>query len=198
VNGVVMKKINVGCGPSILDGWLNADLHPIDRRVIKMDATQQWPFSNGEFDRVFSEHMIEHVPYEGGKIMLEEAFRTLKPGGRIRISTPSIDFLANLLAIPSQLEQDYIEWACENFSQNQPVCAETVVNNFVRAWGHQFIWSEKLLKTIMFNVGFDNIDHCFIGDSRDPEFVGLENASRMPDGFLQLETMTIEAEKPLA
>ncbi len=48
----------------------------------------------------------------------------------------------------------------------------------------------------MTDAGFRAVALPKIGESDDPAFVGLENASRMPEGFLQLETMTIEAEKP--
>jgi predicted SAM-dependent methyltransferase len=48
------------------------------------------------FDYVFSEHMIEHVSYAEGLLMLRECLRVLKPGGRIRIATPSLEVLLDL------------------------------------------------------------------------------------------------------
>ena len=94
------------------------------------------------------------------------------------------------------LSDRYVVWACEHFSQGQPVCADTVINNFVRAWGHQYIWSKDTLEETMEKIGFTAFAWPPIGESDDDEFVALENASRMPEGFLQLETMTVEAEKP--
>jgi hypothetical protein len=49
----------------------------------------------------------------------------------------------------------------------------------------------------MNSVGFRDFKRCAIGKSEDETFQNLENDSRMPPGFLQLETMTFEAEKPL-
>ena len=89
-----------------------------------------------------------------------------------------------------------MKWACAAFSPGLPVCAETVINNFVRAWGHQFIWSRDMLASEMHRIGFRQFCWPRIAESAVPEFVGLENAARMPEGFLQLETMTVEAEKP--
>lgn len=193
-----MRKLNVGCGPSVLDGWINVDLYPCDLRVTRMDATESWPFSADSLDRVFTEHMIEHVPYAAGKFLLQEAYRTLKPGGRIRVSTPDLDFLVDLLTVGSDINKRYVEWACPIFSPGEPVCAESVVNNFVRAWGHQYIYSTGILLALMEEVGFVDITGHPIAVSEDPEFVGLENASRMPEGFLQLETITLEGSKPHA
>ena len=192
-----MRGLNLGCGPNLLgEGWLNADLHPIDARVLRLDATETFPFSAGEFDRVFTEHMIEHVSYEDGRFMLSECFRVLRPGGRIRVSTPGLEFLFGLLYRPDELTERYVEWACGAFSPGQPVRAETVINNFVRAWGHRYIYSRDALMESMHAAAFRKPYTCSIGESDDPAFVGLENAGRMPESFLQLETMTIEAEKP--
>src|SRR5262245_6313463 len=91
-----VRKLHVGCGNNILGGWLNSDYCPSDSRVIHVDATKPFPFVENLFDYVFSEHMIEHVSYLGGLSLLAEACRVLKPGGKIRISTPDLAFLVNL------------------------------------------------------------------------------------------------------
>jgi predicted SAM-dependent methyltransferase len=189
-------KLNIGSGDHPLGpDWINADLMP-HAGGLYMDATKRFPFRDGEIDRIFSEHMIEHVPLAGGLAMLGECYRVLRPGGRIRISTPSLEFLFGLWQRPTEETERYVKWACRIFSPAAPVCAETVINNFVRAWGHQFIWSREMLVIAMTDIGFRAVASPKIGESEDPEFVGLENASRMPEGYLQLETMTIEAEKP--
>ncbi len=196
-----MKKLNIGCGPNPLEGWLNCDIAPCMAGIRPLDATQPFPWIDDSFDRIFSEHMIEHVPFAGGVAMLRECYRVLTPGGRIRISTPSLEFLFGLLEHPTEETDRYVAWSCNLFKLGEPPCAEYVINYFVRAWGHQFIWSQDLLEEEMNNVGFDTYcpkHYIKIGESDDSEFVGLENATRMPPGFLQLETMTIEAEKPLA
>lgn len=190
-----MNKLNIGAGPNPMAGWTNVDLHPIHPGVAFMDARRAFPFNDGTFDRVYSEHMIEHVSFHDGKRMLQECFRVLCPGGRIRISTPDLDFLWSLRHAATAESQRYVEWACEHFSRGQPVCADTVINNFVRAWGHQYIWSKDVLEETMEFVGFRSFVWPPISESSDEAFAGLENASRMPEGFLQLETMTVEAEK---
>ena len=61
-----------------------------------IDITKKFPFVSSTFDYVFSEHMIEHIKYQDGLKMLNESFRVLKPSGKIRISTPDLQFLLDL------------------------------------------------------------------------------------------------------
>ncbi|MCI0599716.1 MAG: methyltransferase domain-containing protein [Beijerinckiaceae bacterium] len=56
-----VRKLHIGCGNHILDGWLNSDYYPRSSAILHLDATQPFPFQNEEFDFIFCEHMIEHV-----------------------------------------------------------------------------------------------------------------------------------------
>ena len=91
-----IKKLNLGSGYHVLDGWLNADVFPPLKKVLKIDATKKYPFDDQTFDYVFSQHTIEHISYAQGQQMLKECFRILKDGGKIRISTPDLLFLISL------------------------------------------------------------------------------------------------------
>ena len=83
----------------------------------------------------------------------------------------------------------YIKWATDQFVPwaSRPSSA-FVINNFVRDWGHIFIFDEPTLSEAFELAGFENTKSCFLGP--------LENKSRMPDGFLELESFTLEGTKP--
>ena len=193
-----VAKIQLGCGGNILNGWLNTDgqmdgwFHP---QSVKLDATQPFPIPDSSFDFVYSEHMIEHIPYAAGQQMLAECFRIMKPGARIRISCPSFEFLLELYQNPTDLGWEYME-------KEKPDWAPYVdpiftFNNYVRNWGHQFIYDRPALTTSLLAAGFENVTEHSILESNVPELSNLEIPSRMQPGFLQLETMTFEAQKPV-
>jgi predicted SAM-dependent methyltransferase len=143
--------------------------------------------------------MIEHMPYAAGQAMLEECYRVLKPGGTIRVSTPDLHFLVELYQDEkSDLQRAYIKWSTDKFVKWAPDASGVyVVNNFVRDWGHQFIYDEKSLSLSLGSAGFSNIKRCSLTASDHGELSGLEHETRMPAGFLQLETITIDGTKPL-
>ena len=195
-----IRKLHIGCDDHILNGWLNADLFPRSAMVLHLDATEPFPFGNEEFNYIFSEHMLEHISYSQGLQMLSECYRILKKDGKIRISTPDLAFLIDLYKEEkSDLQKEYIKWATV-----RPIafvsCNDVafVINNFVRAWGHKFIYDEKTLYASLKKSGFTRVTRCELNESEEEALQNLENEKRMPEGFLKLETMTLEGTKLLA
>jgi predicted SAM-dependent methyltransferase len=198
LQGHEVRKLHLGCGRNLLDGWLNSDFFPKSPAVLHLDARGRFPFADSQFDYVFSEHMIEHIAYADGAAMLRECFRVLRPGGTLRISTPDLAFLIDLhRGDRSQLQSDYIRWATEKFVKGAPYADYSfVINNFVRRWGHLFIYDEKTLGAAFTAAGFSTVMRCALNDSDDPALRNLENEKRLPKGFLRLETMTLQGGKP--
>lgn len=192
-----MKKLHIGCGHNLLLNWDNADFEPQHPGVLYIDATKRFLFPDNHYQFIFTEHMIEHIPFESGKNMLSECYRILSPGGRIRISTPNLEFLIRLYnPVKSETEKQYINWAGSVFTPWAPFPNEVfVINNFVRDWGHKFIYNADILRWTLTDAGFKNITRHNIFESNVEEFKNLENKNRMPPEFLQLETFTLEAVK---
>jgi predicted SAM-dependent methyltransferase len=192
-----IRKLHIGCGHNPIDGWLNSDYRPIPTDQLRLDATKTFPIDNSKFDYIFSEHMIEHISYAEGLSMLTECFRVLRQNGTIRISTPSLSFLLDLYrSDKSERQLAYIKWATDNFIPETDYYDETfVVNNFVRNWGHQFIYDEKILRSALEKAGFMNITKYDLNQSDEEPFKNLENELRLPAGFLQMETLTLEGKK---
>jgi predicted SAM-dependent methyltransferase len=191
-----VRKLHIGCGANLLDGWLNADYLPASREILHLDATE--PFAllgDATFDYVFSEHMIEHISHAKGLLMLKECHRVLRPGGKIRISTPDLAFLIDLYRTnPSDLQTRYMRWSKDQY-RLPDVNPTFVINNFVRDWGHQFIYDENTIRSALTEAGFQNLTRCALQESADPALSQLENERRMPPSFLRLETLTLEGEK---
>ena len=197
LNNYRIRKLNIGCGENTLQGWLNSDCYPKSDKVMYIDATKPFIFKDNQFYYIFSEHMIEHISYQHGMQMLKECYRVLKSGGKLRVSTPDLSFLINLYRSNKyEIQNEYIQWITDNFIQNAPFYDETfVINIFMREWGHQFIYDEKILRYSFNAVGFKDVKVCLIHKSDDVNLCYLENESRMPAGFLRLESLILEGTK---
>ena len=181
-----MKKLHLGCGRNMIGGWINTDLNMVkfpsgpkhldvtDKFSIREKRKDDIIIDDNSIDYIFSEHLIEHLTYQEGKFMLEECFRVLKVGGKI-----------NHVAYDISIGTDTF-----------------IINNYVRGWGHIFIYDEKTLKSLFESIGFSNVKSCLIAESEDENLKDLENINdAMNRGlgqtkeFLQLETFTLEAKK---
>ena len=189
-----IKKLHIGAGNRKIKDWLNTDIG--NKSIMPVvDVTKKFPFNTKTFDYVFSEHMIEHIKYQDGVKMLKESFRVLKSNGKIRISTPDLQFLIDLYSNEKdQLQKDYIEWSCKNYQLTEGSIVE-VVNNYFQSWGHQFIYDKNTIENTLKAVGFTKIEFFKINESNNLDLKDLENDKRLPKNFLQLESLSVEATK---
>lgn len=204
-SGSDFKGLQLGCGENLLEGWLNTDFHP-QAGAFKLDATAPFPFEDDTFDAIFSEHMFEHLKYADGKHMLQECLRVLKPGGVLRLTLPTLDFLLKLYNEPEkELHQRYAEWSLRHYdaqayvdfsSQGKPIPMSVIVNNFMHLWGHQFLYDKETLCTVLKNVGFHDLEVCHMGESRHAALQNVERHQEViPLWASELESFCIEATK---
>lgn len=104
--------LHLGCGGHLLDGWLNADLHPRCADVMRIDAARPFPFPDDTFRYVYSEYMLGSLTLREAASMLGECLRVLAPGGKVRIATTDLAFLIRLYGSGrSALQERYVQWA---------------------------------------------------------------------------------------
>ena len=190
--------LEIGAGWTPRPGWLVTDLDPSpDRVCIKLDATKSFEIPSASFDFVYSEHMIEHVSFEDGRNMLEECNRILKPCGVIRIVTPSLGFFFRVMSSDRGILEDrYRNWSVTTWVPEAPqVTNAFFLNNFVRAWGHTFIYDRETLELALRLSGFEPVISCELNKSEHPLLCGLANEEKIPPGFLDLESMVLEGTK---
>ena len=107
LSGPRPHALQLGCGWNPRPGWLNTDMTAREG-IVPLDVTRRFPLPDACVDHVYSEHMIEHMPFEAGQHMLHECFRVLRSSGVVRTTTPSINFLIRLcLSDRTQLEDQY-------------------------------------------------------------------------------------------
>jgi predicted SAM-dependent methyltransferase len=158
-------KIHLACGSNVLEGWANVDLTG-NRRVVGWNLTQRLPVRSESIDFIFCEHFIEHISLEDGKRFLSECRRMLRPGGVLRVSTPSL----------TKLVEEYMacrlsEWTDVGWKPTTPC---RLLNEGFRLWGHQFIYDVRELRKILEEAGYCNITEQAWHESAHPELRGLE------------------------
>jgi predicted SAM-dependent methyltransferase len=193
----VQPRLNVGCGHNTLEGWMNVDLHGGRHGSIFMDASRRWPLPNNAFDAILCEHLIEHLPKDVGLHLLVEAFRVLKPSGKIRVVTPDLNAMARLILDPSTPEHcQYLHFVAEFHGKPQISNCDAV--NYIFYWyGHRYIYTVEELTRHFRAVGFGElvetragrpVHEIFRWAEGHPNFMGLENDA--------MEAFALEAVKP--
>lgn len=193
-----VRRLQLGCGKNPRVGWLNADLFPAQKEVVRVDVRRPLPFGDACFDFIFTEHLIEHIAWTDAERLVAECSRVLRPGGILRIATPDLRFLLGILGSErSALQDSYVAWTTERHIPWAPRIDPVIfANNFVRDWGHLFIHDESSLRLLLESAGFQGFARSEIGRSIHPDLNGLENEGRMPEGFLRLETIVVEVSRP--
>lgn len=84
------KKLNLGCGRTILPGWINLDkvtLRGVDI-IADLDNCQitKLPFDNDEIEEFLASHVIEHLHHP--LAFMEEIHRIAKPAAKAVFKVP--------------------------------------------------------------------------------------------------------------
>jgi len=192
-----VRKLQLGSGLKLFPGWLNTDCSLVFKSPCFLDVTRPFPIDDVQFDYVFTEHLIEHLTFKEGQNLLRESFRVLKPGGKIRVACPDMEKLTALYQEPkSAAQKHYIKHYVDSSLADIGIYNECfVINNFVRNWGHKFIYDEQTLRLAMELVGFKNALRCEVCISTDPVYQNLESHEPGYEAKV-FETIVMEAWKP--
>lgn len=193
-------RLQIGTGPNPLPGWLNTTLTPFQPGTTFLDASRPFPIPAASFALIFGEHVIEHLEFHEAALMLDECFRVLRPGGRLRLATPDLAQVIALYTRPGAPPQNaYIRWIMDTF---RPQIGEYnpahVINQSFHGWRHKFIYDAPTLLQALKNAGFTDIQRLEPGESDDERLRGIEQHGDLVDNdaAMRYETMVYEAQKP--
>ena len=180
------RLLNLGCGPHIFGGWVNADDYAFKRGLRerafrpnwRLDITRPWNCASDYWDGVFTEHVLEHVTYSQAIGALREALRTMKPGAWLRISVPDVRTYVELyegrLARPE-------------FAQiPHPAVG---ISFLTQMHLHRSAWDADLMCRVLTELGFADARPAAFGEGADPRLV-------RDDPDKQHESLYVEARKP--
>jgi predicted SAM-dependent methyltransferase len=186
-------RLQIGAGPMRLEGWLNSDLIGGE---VHVDITRTLPFADATFSYVFGEHVIEHIRDDVGERLLTELHRVLRPGGVLRLTTPD---LRKLLAIyedrnPVIGREEYGEFLGDLTGRRYEHACQ-IFNDYMRLWGHQYVYDEEDLTARLRGVGFDPVERVEPGESAHVALRSLERHGGAA-WVNRAEAMCLEATRP--
>jgi predicted SAM-dependent methyltransferase len=139
------KILDIGCGENkyetdegiTISADIRENVHPDYRCDIR-----RLPFGTGQFDIVFSSHVLEHFGRNEYFEVLKEWVRVLKPDGELRLVIPSIAWAAE------QIMKGVVDFNVLNVLYGQQEYAE----NF-----HKMGFTPQFLEGKVRDLGFNNV-----------------------------------------
>ncbi len=175
--------LNIGCGPNVLEGWVNIDMARADGIDVVWDLRRGLPFPDGSCAAVFGEHVIEHMPKEAAEFLAREALRVLAVGGVLRLSTPDAGRYLRSYATDREFLQH----------PSFPAPVETPldrINQMMREGGqHLWAYDAESLTLLLKRAGFSSAVEQQFGRSLHEQMQGIDTEARA------FETLYVEAVK---
>lgn len=192
-----MKKLNLGCGPSGINGWINYDwgLLPMISKYKMMDVLirlkimpihyQQewpefelvdirklWPLEDGSVDFVYCSQVLEHFELDEAEKILSQVRRVLKTGGLFRLSVPDAQAVIKKYLEDNdiwQLNESF--WGYNKYEYDRSWLGR-IKRIFIR--GHQWMYDKALIKKMLQKHGFTDIRMCKCGQGKIPDLKKID------------------------
>lgn len=208
-------KLNLASGESRVPGFVNVD-GMVRNGGFSPDIVTNlaWgvPFGDGTVESIYCSHFLEHL-YSDGEVphLLAEMYRTLVPGGRVRIVVPDMmrlmeAYVQNDTAFLDDRKRVWDWWQWDRFGTTLPSILEyagVVRNPHVGSYigGHRGGYDFETLHHLLREMGFVDIERVAFEESKDAALAACDAHSKeakeqAPDrSFYSLFT---EAQKPHA
>lgn len=175
--------LNVGCGPYPLNGFINLDYFWNPAVDICWDITsRKYPIKDSSLEGIFTEHCLEHIPFEKCLDNLKEFHRLLKPNGTVRVVVPDGQIYIDLYQERKAGKPVVLPYGEEEMT---PMIS---LNRIMRGHGHLFIYDFETMSLLLEKAGFKNIRKETFHNGRDPRLL-VDRPERA------IESLYVEASK---
>lgn len=193
-----VRKLRLGSGRHVDPGWLSADLVPLARQIVFMDARKPLPLPDASFDFILCEHILEHLELPQARALLGECRRVLRDGGVLRLATPNLGRLLQFAQNPG--EEDAAFYVAhqnrdrEGVSQAEVGNPVYMLNRVMHDWGHEFLFDQPTLEGLLRETGFQSIERCEPGISRHGDLRHVDrHAEEVGSRVNEIESLIVEA-----
>lgn len=85
-------KLNIGCGETKLEGFINIDMEPSAMPDLIVDIrTGKLPYEDNSVEEIYCIHNIEHIEYRLQRQVLTEMWRVLEKDGKLILAYPEFE-----------------------------------------------------------------------------------------------------------
>lgn len=177
------KYLDVGCGHNAHPNFVNLDYEWLPNVDVCWNlVTNSLPFPDNRFEGIYTEHCLEHIPFEACEKNIKEFYRVLKPGGTLRIIVPDGEIYVDIYNRQKQGEKILMPY------QESYISGMHRINGIFRNHGHLFIYDFETFRVLLERNGFKNIKKMSFGKGRNPDLL-----NDTPDR--EIESLYVEAEK---
>jgi len=188
-------KLNIGCGTSGIEGWVNIDNSPsillsrlpLGKRIFRtpewppdvrrIDVRKRIPYPDSSVSCIYSSHTFEHFTYEESQAVARECFRVLKLGGILRIVVPDLGIMV----------RDYVADSADPLASHRFISRLLLtadIHDLVHAGAHhKQMFDARSLAHMLKGVGFPAPELSSFGSSRIAEIAEIELESRRSESL---------------
>lgn len=168
-----MMRLNWGCGPRPLPGWVNSDLVPGPGVDLACDIRAGLPLAAASIDYAVAIHALQDLPFTDLDQAIGELHRVLKRGGVLRLGLPDLE-----RAIQAFLRGDagYFHVPDSDVrSIGGKLCVQATWYGSVRT-----PFTFDLARELLERGGFHSVSRCAYRrtESPWPDITGLDNRER--------------------
>jgi hypothetical protein len=187
--------LNVGCGPNIHSQFINVEYNWLPGINLCWDLTKFLPLQDRSMTGVFSEHCLEHFSLTTARLIVDDLFRVLRPGGTIRIVVPDAGLYLDVYQNQSRGGNEVVFPFQEEVRAKTKLKSPMVSVNQIfytdrdSPAGHRCMFDYSLLSEVLYSAGFCDVKLSSFGVGRDPILL-IDTPSR------KVESMYVEASRP--
>ncbi len=155
------KKVQIGCGPNYLNGFINIDGNFQRKTDYLLDVRAGLPFPDNSIDFLYSCHMMEHLHVNETIQLLQECRRVLTPDGYLRLTLPDFSFIASIMS--GEQVSDFPR----RFNSREG----QAINHLFCDGQHKYAFSREVIEEMAREIGFSRVMPAGL---EDDHFVNLK------------------------